>query len=60
MIPNPHRVGASGVNTTAFTSDPLYRSKGMSYPLTGSREPIPERMLSSIESKRKGDIIHKI
>lgn len=60
MNHTPYRVGASGANTTAFTSDQMQRSKNMSFPMAASRSPIPEKMLSSIESKRKGEIISKI
>ena len=56
----PNKLTPSGV--TNPTTDPLYRSKTPAYSAGGSaiNQPIPERMTSSIESKRKFEIIHKI
>lgn len=48
MNHTPQRVGVSGLNTTAFTSEQMQRSKNMSFPMGGSRGPIPEKMTSSI------------
>lgn len=48
--------------TTNLPSDNLYRSKnyGFSGGVSGIGAPIPERMTSSIESKRKAELITKI
>ena len=57
---NPKGIAASGYATTQIPSELMYRSKNVHYQSAGSQEPIPERMVSSMESKRKGEIIQKI
>jgi AAA15 family ATPase/GTPase len=57
----PNKLTPSGI-TTNFTSDQLYRSKnyGFAGGASGFNASIPDRMTSSIESKRKVEIITKI
>lgn len=54
MMNHSQRIAGSGLNSTAFTSDQMGRSKNVGYGMSGVSQPIPERMTSSIESKRKG------
>lgn len=56
----PNKLTPSGI-TTNFTSDQMYRPKIFGYGLiSGVEASIPDRMTSSIESKRKVEIITKI
>ena len=50
---NPNVIRGSGLNTTNFTSEQLYRSKNLPYQANISREVIPEQMATSFESKKK-------
>ena len=50
---NPNPIRGSGLNTTNFTSEQMYRSKNHPYQPNFSREVIPEHMTTSFESKKK-------
>ena len=56
----PKRANISGYNSTSLASDPIYLPKNSGNFQPAFREQLPERMTSSIEWKRKGEIIKKI
>lgn len=57
---NSKRIVGSRLTTTHIPSEQMNKSKNIHYQAFGPREPVPERMSASIESKRKTEIIQKI